>query len=1243
MSGGTITLAVNGAVTNNGTLSALNGGALLLNSNVQGNSGSQILAGAGSSVVQNGVTLSGAINTSGSGSFRAVNSGSNFFDGVSYSGTLDLASATGIERVVNGLTLNGATINIGQNSILAPQGDQTIGGTGNIVFADGSASNRLNLEAGNLILGSGITVRGNTGIIGAQNFVGGAATLTNNGTISADVSGGTITLAVNGTVNNNGTMRAQNGGQLILNTGGGYDNSTGVLLADVGSVVLMNSAVVTGGVLNSNGTGVFKASNSGSNFLNGVTLNGVLDMATATGIERISAGGMTLNGAINIGSNSILASQGDQTIGGTGSIVFADVSGSNRLNLEAGNLILGSGITVRGNTGVIGQQIFVGGAATLTNNGTINSDGGGTITVAVNGAVTNNGTLRAQNGVLTVQNGLTGTGTLQADAAGTINLANAANTQGKLTMGAAGATLNIGTQNLTITNDYTNVGAGTGNAFNRRAGVSGAGQILAGADAAQAITGSGVTNGNTSNATLTIGNVRVGATTFDYQVANTGSTGPSLRGAIQTTANGANLADTRLSGAGVAASNYNTGAPGGNTGNLGVTFTAASAGALAPLSGQVLNLSSNFDNIADQKLNIVLGAGAAAFNAAAGNASPSPVTVANQRVGGTNTATRTVANTAPGGAFSEDLNASFGTSTGAASGTGSIAGRLAGTNNTGSGAMTLAVNTASAGAQTGTVTLNYQTAGAVAGVSNGLGTASVGSQVIAVNGNVYQVAQPTALPVNVNLGNFRAGTAQSQTVTLTNTNVSPVGFQEGLNATITGTTGMGTGTGALTNVSAGSSGNLQIGVTGVAGVNTGTVQVQLATNGSGTSGLGNLNLGGAQTVNVTGTGYRLAQANTQPLSIDFGNVLQGSSQAQFLSIQNTAIADGFSERLDSRFQAGGTTGDATNNGGSISLLSAGAAANNTAMAVGVSTATIGGKSGQVVVAFDSNGSGTSGLGITGLPNQNIGILANVTANVGTLAQPSAITPNPVNFGNFRVGAPGAGPVNLSIKNNATIGEGLNASIATGSSGFAATGAFTGLAPTLTDNSSLTVSFNGSATAGVKSGTASVTLVSDGTFNGGTTTALPSQTVTMNANVFNVAQPTALPASVNMGSFRTTGSPITQSVNLTNTNISPAGFQEGLNASITGTIGNAVATGALNNVAVGGSGSLQIGVEIHPRPYIEWVFFDGTLCKRDRVCNIAAQILKPSIEGLGDRVADLLCPRKGEILFSLDPIQIEHGG
>jgi len=74
-------------------------------------------------------------------------------------------------------------------------------------------------------------------------------------------------------------------------------------------------------------------------------------------------------------------------------------------------------------------------------------------------------------------------------------------------------------------------------------------------DANQGITGAGVLNGNTATPTLTIGNVHVGSTTYSYHIANTGSTGPVLRGAIQTSVNGGNITDPRLSGCGVTAGN----------------------------------------------------------------------------------------------------------------------------------------------------------------------------------------------------------------------------------------------------------------------------------------------------------------------------------------------------------------------------------------------------------------------------------------------------------------------------------------------------------------------------------------------------------------------------------------------------------------------------------------------------------------------------------------------------------------
>ena len=1178
-SGGTINLA-GAALINQNIIQATGAGSLLRLDTAVDNTGGTLRSTAGGVVLQNGVTVSGGnITNSGGATYQINGSGFNFLSGVTLTNgsTIDMASATATGRVINGITVNGA-ININNSSLLNFEGNQTLAGAGSIVFG-ATGNNRVGVDGGGktLTVASGVTISGANGTIGPGQLVNGSGNaIINNGTLSANVAGGTIAIAgLDAGLTNNGTISALNGGTIALQSNliGGIG---GQLAAGAGSVISQQGVTISG-IVNTSGGGSLRPTNSGNNSLSGVTLNGNLDMASATALERV-INNLMLNGAININNGSLLNFEGNQTLAGAGSIVFG-ATGNNRVGVDGGGktLTVASGVTISGESGTIGLgQLLNGSGNAIVNNGTINSNGGGTIVIAgLDAGIINNGLLRAQNGTLNVSTALSGSGTLQVDATGVMNLANGAKAQGTLAMGAAGAALNLGTGNLTLNTDYTNVAAGSGNAFNRRAGVTGAGLIVSGGDAAQAITGSNVTNGNTTNATLTLGNMRVGSTTFNYQVANTGTTGPSLRGAIQTAVSGGNITDARLSGAGVTASNYNSGAPGGNTGNLGVTFTAATAGTLAALSGQVLNLRSNFENIADQKLNIVLGAGAAAFNAAGGSATPSPATVANQRVGGGNTTTLTVTNTAAAGAFSEDLNASLGASTGAASGSGSITGRLAGpaNNNTGTGAMTVAVNTGSAGAKTGTVTLNYDTAGAVAGVSNGLGTASVGSQVITVNGNVYQVAQPTALPANVSLGNFRAGTAQSQTVTLTNTNVAP-GFQEGLNATIGTLTGAATGTGGLNNVAAGSSGSLQIGVTGVAGINTGTVQVQLATNGTGTSGLGNLNLGSAQTITVSGAGYRLAGADTIG-AVAFGNVHVGDSVAQALSVKNNAVNDGFSEKLNASF---GSVSDARiTTSGTISQLGA-QATNATSLIVGLNTSAAGNVNGTARVLLTSDGAGTSGLGQTALTAQDVGVSGSITTSgsVFRLASASPATPNPVSFGNVRVGAITGQALTLTnTAANDGFSEKLNASIGGATTGVTSNnGAFTLLAAQTSNSASLRVGLD-TASAGAKSGTATITLASDGTGTSGlgvTPLTPPTQTVTITGAVYREAAVATTSVTPAITLAARVGGAASGAITVTNNSVD--GFTEGLNVTRGATAAGFTSSGGpITNLAATASSSV----------------------------------------------------------------------
>lgn len=187
--------------------------------------GSFTLAGLGSFTRSGGiVNLTGALNNTGTtlafttttGSWNLVGgnitggtvteaagaeltfTGSNgTLAGVTFNNNLDLASVYGADvTVTGGLTLNGATVDVGNAAgstwgQLYFSGTQTLGGSGTVLFGK-SGNNGVYETAGasTLTIGSGITVRGSSGTISSYS---GNSTVVNQGTISADDSGGLTT------------------------------------------------------------------------------------------------------------------------------------------------------------------------------------------------------------------------------------------------------------------------------------------------------------------------------------------------------------------------------------------------------------------------------------------------------------------------------------------------------------------------------------------------------------------------------------------------------------------------------------------------------------------------------------------------------------------------------------------------------------------------------------------------------------------------------------------------------------------------------------------------------------------------------------------------------------------------------------------------------------------------------------------------------------------------------------------
>ncbi|MGD1277561.1 MAG: CARDB domain-containing protein [Tepidisphaeraceae bacterium] len=432
VNGGTITL--NGTGDQNlGNLKALNGATLSL---------PVTIANAGTVTVDGTSYLNGNGSGTLSGGILAPLTGASL-----YSITLDAVTANGNWQVTgnnnvtvkDGLTLNG-TLSLGDNNgnigYLNFSGNQSLGGTGSVVFGNSThfynGTNYNGLFVTNsgttLTIANGVTVRGQLGYIGYNSTLQGNSnsTVVDQGTIQADVNNGTITFT--GTADQStGTLKAVNGGTLTLQATGWIDsginesdaNSTINLsgsFANAGNTIALSgpgtiavNGTITGGTVNVASGTIFSGTGG---TLDGVTVNGNWQV---TGNNNLTVkDGLSLNGAVSLGDNNgnigYLNFTGSQSLGGTGSVVFGNAThfnnGTNYDGLFVTNsgttLTIANGVTVRGQLGYIGNNDSLQGnsGGTVLNQGTVQADvNGGTITL--------NGTGDQNLGILGALNGAT--------------------------------------------------------------------------------------------------------------------------------------------------------------------------------------------------------------------------------------------------------------------------------------------------------------------------------------------------------------------------------------------------------------------------------------------------------------------------------------------------------------------------------------------------------------------------------------------------------------------------------------------------------------------------------------------------------------------------------------------------------------------------------------------------------------------------------------------------------------------
>jgi hypothetical protein len=433
VSGQVLYLSTN-AMTNNLMFEATNGGSLNINgiTVTQGAAG-QIVAGNNSSVVLTNVTVShGTLNSAAGnatlnpGVFQIF--GTTTFDTLTNNALVDIINTNTLD--ITGNLINNATINVnlaqsGGGTILSFDGG-TVSGTGSIVLGYSITNAQLNgtltQVAGHSILGEGQI----------------NATLTNNGTVNADISGQTLYLQ-GPTLTNTKLLESTNGSNLQFDLATVVNNTGGNITANGGTVSFVNGATITGGIISAVAPNAINVSVENSTLGYSASFNG-LTIAAGTQVNVFNSNilnilGLTFtnNGIITInptqsGGGTFIDFNANTTLTGTGTIILNYATSNAELNTGANDTLTQDvHHTIQG----FGQI-----NAALINNGTVNANVFNQVLTLQTDNITNNALVEATNGGILVINGITVTqgtsGQITVGAASTLSLTGATLSKGVL-------------------------------------------------------------------------------------------------------------------------------------------------------------------------------------------------------------------------------------------------------------------------------------------------------------------------------------------------------------------------------------------------------------------------------------------------------------------------------------------------------------------------------------------------------------------------------------------------------------------------------------------------------------------------------------------------------------------------------------------------------------------------------------------------------------------------------------------
>ncbi len=937
---------------------------------------------------------------------------------------------SGSSSYAGGTTVNGGSLAVQSGGILSAQGNLSVGTSGvtgqSGVFSVDGASSFTQSSAATVTIGAAAVSTGTlnvgTSTSGAV-FTSGSGAITINATGTVNIGSGT---SITGTFNANGNVTINGGVLQRVNNASAFNLASGKMMTITGGG--RASFTGSGGI-----GGYFTAPNviynvAGANSRLETLGNCTFDINSASQVNVSSGGALASQYEIDIGAGA--GTSGTLSVDGAGSSASATASGGNNWGEEGGaaNVTFSNGATgtfsalylghgfAAGSVGTLNIQsgasasfssMYLGDLTGAGQSATINITGAGS-QLTMNGGSTltlGNASTGASaiNVGTTVSGGTfnTGTGAIAINSTGTVGIGSGANTGtfnangnvtlngGVLNLGNAGSTFNLaGGKSLTIQSG----GKLTGTGFVSGSIDVGAGGIIApGSGSPGAIhlgattcddggdyqweinnwTGSQGTNYDFQSIT---GNLTINATsgspfpTHTFKIDIRGLTASNVLGNIpnfdNTQTRSWTIAEASSGISGFAANKF-TIDPSGISNNLnGGTFSLSTANAAGSVQDLVLTFTPGF---AATTYNLVASAAAANIHVAGAGG----VT--------TSTITSTITNASTGTADALDYTALGASTNGGALGNPSTLPKSGGplANSGGSDSGTVTFSSTSAGSFTITPTVATATNHNLGGNAT-LGTTTPASV------NVWRLASANAIASPGNLGNFHLGDSAQAALVVTNTAAGD-GYSENLDATLGGPTGL-THSGSISGLAPQASDNhsLLVGIdTTTAGAKSGSIAVNLVSNGLGTSGLGTTPIA-TQLISASGTVYRLAApSGHSPEPVNLGVVHVGESfGTQSLTISNTAANDGYSEKLDVGF--GPVTGAATASG-SVFLL-APQATDSSSLSVGLGgnahTGVPGAVTGSTYLAQISDGFGTSGL-LTAIGAQGV----SVTGQVNYFAQP----------------------------------------------------------------------------------------------------------------------------------------------------------------------------------------------------------------------------------------------------------------